>query len=628
MAACLSSTGVDVKPSLVALAAAAVCLPLATPPARAQAPVVPPSAEAPARQVVTRADQLPRRTVTLDRLPSAYLKAPLADLKPMGAAVEAKLQRDLATYDIQDSATLREIYGALATLAQLRGDWAAVPGWTAKARALQDKAGPRLTSGVLTDLLARQQLEGRDAAWLGEQSRAQYGAMPWGDVQDIVKGSKGGLETYNPELVVGAFQGQLDTMARNGDNVVPESVAMAIIGARLQMHLLPPNRAVLVAALQSVIDRHDVVATKPDLWTPRTFAIPADAKASPVTVAVWDSGVDLALFPASPARGLAFDADGRPATDLLRPLGEAQARWPQLRTLVKGAMDQRAALDTPEARQLRQTLAGLKADEAKPFLEDMSLVGLYTHGTHVAGIVVDGNPFARVFAGTMLWDHRMEPPLPTEARSRATAVAYRQMVQAFKDADVRVVNMSWRYGPGAYEAMLGFHNAGGTPEQRKQEALRLFAIERDALRDAIAGAPEIFFVAGSGNEDNSADFEEYIPAGLVLPNLITVGAVDRAGSETSFSTFGQTVVVHANGFEVESLLPGGDRVKFSGTSMASPQVANLAAKLLALDPKLTPVQLKDLILRGAERLPDAAGQPGRVNLVNPRRSAVLAGLKP
>jgi hypothetical protein len=62
--------------------------------------------------------------------------------------------------------------------------------------------------------------------------------------------------------------------------------------------------------------------------------------------------------------------------------------------------------------------------------------------------------------------------------------------------------------------------------------------------------------------------------------------------------------------------------------MASPQVANLAAKLLALDPALTPARLKDLILRGAERQPDASGAPGRVNLANPRRSAVLAGLLP
>ena len=84
---------------------------------------------------------------------------------------------------------------------------------------------------------------------------------------------------------------------------------------------------------------------------------------------------------------------------------------------------------------------------------------------------------------------------------------------------------------------------------------------------------------------------------------------------------GKTVVVHANGFEVESFLPGGDRVKFSGTSMASPQVANLAAKLLALKPELTVAQVRQAILDGAER-------KGRVNLAHPRKSAQLLGLQP
>jgi subtilisin family serine protease len=219
----------------------------------------------------------------------------------------------------------------------------------------------------------------------------------------------------------------------------------------------------------------------------------------------------------------------------------------------------------------------------------------------------------------MLWEHRTEPVKPTEELSKRTAEAYRQIVQSFRDQKLRVVNMSWRYGAAAYEGALAWHNIGATPEERKQLARQLFAIERDALKAAIAAAPEILFVAGSGNEDNSADFEEYIPAGLELPNLLTVGAVDKAGKETSFSTFGRTVLVHANGFEVESFLPGGDRVKFSGTSMASPQVANLAAKLFALRPELTVAQVREAILAGAER-------DGRVNLINPRRSAQSLGL--
>jgi subtilisin family serine protease len=81
------------------------------------------------------------------------------------------------------------------------------------------------------------------------------------------------------------------------------------------------------------------------------------------------------------------------------------------------------------------------------------------------------------------------------------------------------------------------------------------------------------------------------------------------------------VVVHANGFEVESLLPGGDRVRFSGTSMASPQVANLAAKLFALKPELTVAQVRQAIVDSAER-------KGRVNLVHPRLAAQRLGLQP
>jgi subtilisin family serine protease len=375
-----------------------------------------------------------------------------------------------------------------------------------------------------------------------------------------------------------------------------------------------------VAGLQAVIDRNTSTVAKADIWTPRQFSIAANAKASEVGVAVWDSGVDLALFKTTPGRGIAIDAESRPSTHLLRPLGDASARWPELKQLVKGSMDLRAALDTEDARKLKQAVGSLKADQVKAFQEDLSLAGVYTHGTHVAGIAVQGNPFARVFAATMLWSHKLEPALPTEAQAQRTAEAYQRVVNAFKADNIRVVNMSWRYGAGAYEGALAWHNVGANPEERKVLARKLFAIERDALRKAIASAPNILFVAGSGNEDNSADFAEYIPAGFQLPNLITVGAVDTAGEETSFSTFGKTVVVHANGFEVDSYLPGGDRVKFSGTSMASPQVANLAAKLLALKPELTVAQVKDAILKGAD-------QRGRVNLVNPRKSAELVGIK-
>jgi subtilisin family serine protease len=254
----------------------------------------------------------------------------------------------------------------------------------------------------------------------------------------------------------------------------------------------------------------------------------------------------------------------------------------------------------------------------KQFTEDLAAVGMWVHGTHVAGIAVEGNPFAQVTAVAMHWSHDSVPQLPTAESAARNAAAYRVAVEHFKKAGARVVNMSWRYGPGFFEGALAYHNVGRTPEERKQIARRLFEVEKQGLLDAITDAPGILFVAGSGNEDNSADFSDYIPAGFQLPNLITAGAVDQAGTETSFSTFGKTVVVHANGFEVVSYMPGGEKTRLSGTSMAAPQVANLAAKLFAVRPELTPAQAKALILEGAER-------NGRVNLINPKKTLQLAG---
>jgi hypothetical protein len=586
-------------------------------PALAQTP------PAPSKTVITSLEQLPRRTIQLHKLPSQYLTAPRADLLALADQLEKNARADLAAFDIKDGATMRAYVGTLLTLAQFKGDWAAVPALVEQLRGLQDKPGPRATTGVLAQILADQQAGKRDAAWVRTEVEKRYGALNWADTADLIKGNKGQFELLNPALVRGAFEQQLDVAARNMNMVVPEGLVGSIVGARLQQELVFPLKDALVAGLQAVIDRNAAqVAARPDIWTPRQFAIAATAKATPVGIGIWDSGVDLKLFQATANPGLAMNDDGSlNRADLLRPLGPAAARWPELRQLVKGSMDLRAALDTDDARRLKQVVSSLKAEQAKSFQEDLSLASVYTHGTHVAGIAVEGNPFARVHAATMLYNHRSEPTLPTEERSRRWAEGYKAMVEGFKAQKLRVVNMSWRYGVASHEGALTWHNVGATPEERKQLARRLFAIERDALREAIASAPEILFVAGSGNEDNSADFAEYIPAGLLLPNLVTVGAVDKAGDETSFSTFGRTVVVHANGFEVESVLPGGDRVKFSGTSMASPQVTNLAAKLFALKPELTVAQVKESILKGAE-------PRGRVNLVNPRRTAELLGIAP
>ena len=86
----------------------------------------------------------------------------------------------------------------------------------------------------------------------------------------------------------------------------------------------------------------------------------------------------------------------------------------------------------------------------------------------------------------------------------------------------------------------------------------------------VTGATAIHPGYGFLSED--AEFAEDMPASFELPNVLTAAAVDRAGDETGFTSFGPSVDVHANGFEVVSYIPGGETMPLSGTSMSAPNV--------------------------------------------------------
>jgi hypothetical protein len=242
--------------------------------AQPAAPGSSPAPAATARQVITSAEQLPRRVVKLDKLPSQYLEAPRAEVQALAAALEQNLREDLAKFDIQDAATLRGYYSALLSLVQFRGDWAAVPALVERLKGLQDKPGPRATTGTMALILAEQQTGRRDAAWVQEEVRKRYGAMNWTDAGDGIKSFQGQMELLNPALVKGSFEQQVDVMARNMAMTVPEGLVGSIVGARLQSELIVPLKAAVVAGLQTVVDAQSrTQAAKPDVWTPRQFAI-------------------------------------------------------------------------------------------------------------------------------------------------------------------------------------------------------------------------------------------------------------------------------------------------------------------------------------------------------------------
>jgi subtilisin family serine protease len=207
---------------------------------------------------------------------------------------------------------------------------------------------------------------------------------------------------------------------------------------------------------------------------------------------------------------------------------------------------------------------------------------------------------------------------PTEDLVQRSAASYAVYVKWFHDHGVRVVNMSWGGTPQDYETALEKNGVGKDAQERKALARHYFEIDSSALYAALKSAPDILFICAAGNSDANSGFNQTIPASFKLPNLLTVGAVDQAGDETSFTSYGDTVLVDADGYQVESTVPGGAKLELSGTSMASPNTVNLAAKLLAVAPRLTPPEVIKLIVDGSTPSAD-----GRRHNIDPKRSLAL-----
>ncbi len=214
----------------------------------------------------------------------------------------------------------------------------------------------------------------------------------------------------------------------------------------------------------------------------------------------------------------------------------------------------------------------------------------YMHGTHVAGIAVRGNPAARVAVFRFNGSLRNLPFKPTREYVETMRQNFAAIGRYAAANNVRAVNMSWGDNVAEFEEWLARTDANANPAARKQAAQALFAVWREGIQEAIRSAPDTLFCAAAGNSNQDAGFQGYVPTALEEPNLLTVGAVDQASDAANFTSYAKTVAVYADGWNVLSDVPGGKTVCISGTSMAAPQVANLVAKLFALDLALTAVE--------------------------------------
>lgn len=124
-----------------------------------------------------------------------------------------------------------------------------------------------------------------------------------------------------------------------------------------------------------------------------------------------------------------------------------------------------------------------------------------------------------------------------------------------------------------------------------------------AVRDAIAAARHVF-VAAAGNEGNNNDSKPSYPASYKLDNIVAVAATDDNDLLPSFSNYGATSVdLAAPGVDILSTLPGDSYGQLSGTSMATPHVAGVAALVKQLHPAWGSGAVAAAVKTSASQLP-------------------------
>jgi cell wall-associated protease len=121
---------------------------------------------------------------------------------------------------------------------------------------------------------------------------------------------------------------------------------------------------------------------------------------------------------------------------------------------------------------------------------------------------------------------------------------------------------------------------------------------------AYAGEKNVLLVHAAGNDSANLETAHNFPTakmlkGDVAPNWIEVGASTKSGDEylpATFSNYGaKTVDLFAPGSKIYSTTPDGTYSVYSGTSMATPEVAGVAALVLSQKPTLTAVELKKIL---------------------------------
>lgn len=221
-----------------------------------------------------------------------------------------------------------------------------------------------------------------------------------------------------------------------------------------------------------------------------------------------------------------------------------------------------------------------------------------THGTHVSGIIAADRKnnlgIKGIADNVKIMVVRAVPNGDERDKDVANAILYAV------DNGAQIINMSFG---------------------------KSFSPNKETVDKAVRYAEQkgVLMIHAAGNDAEDIDTEKNYPSriyadGKEAKNWIEVGASAWGSDEDfvgSFSNYGKkSVTLFAPGVEIYSTVPNSKYKNESGTSMASPSTAGVAALLMAYFPELKADQVKDILMKSSRKFDNLMVQKpggGRVN---------------
>ncbi len=307
------------------------------------------------------------------------------------------------------------------------------------------------------------------------------------------------------------------------------------------------------------------------------------------------------------------------------------------------------------------------------FISELGKFGNFVHGTHVAGISARNADEARILAakiipteiknlaevasaltsfahaalGTQALTNLLQPMDTDNAENPITDGTLKVLLGALagqqakllapvgaylKTTGMSAANCS--FGTGLAQAktivatlaksILGT-DLSDDDQEKYAKVFMNQVLEKGAV--FVTSSPQTLFVMAAGNDGANNDQLPTFPTNLKLDNTISVAATRGYDRFATFSNYGVKMVeIAAPGVGILSDIPGGASITLSGTSQAAPFITNLVGRVLDANPKLSLVQVKQVLMQTVDKKTFLVGKVTSEGIANADRAVRAAEL--